>query len=66
MNRNESFSRRVGDFLAGRGFYIALFLCVAVIGASAWAMLADTTDTGILPVMGEVEELAQQPPSLPA
>ena len=28
-------------FLTGRGFYIVLFLCAAVIGASAWMLAAD-------------------------
>lgn len=40
MNKKDSFSQRAGDFLAGKGFYIVLLLCVAVIGASAWAMLS--------------------------
>jgi len=68
MKQKGNFSKRAGDFLAGRGFYIVLILCVAVIGASAWAMLRDTTDpiTLDLPVMGEVDNYAQQPPRLPA
>ena len=28
-----------GRFISGKGFYIVLLLCVAVIGAAAWAML---------------------------
>ena len=66
MNRNKGFLNKAGDFLAGRGFYIALILCVAVIGASAWAMLTDTADNEIsLPVIGGLEEAAQLPPSVP-
>jgi murein DD-endopeptidase MepM/ murein hydrolase activator NlpD len=43
----KAFSRRVGDFLAGKGFYIVLFVCVAVIGVSAWILLfTDSTDDG--------------------
>ena len=62
MNRNESFSKRAGDFLAGRGFYIVLILCVAVIGASAWTMLMNTVDHGLdLPVIGEIEDPGQMP-----
>ena len=35
MNSSSSGSRLEG-FLSGKGFYIVLFLCAAVIGASAW------------------------------
>jgi len=65
-HRTDSFSKRAGDFFAGRGFYIVLILCVAVIGASAWAMLNNGTEDEVgLPVAGELGEMAQQPPSLP-
>lgn len=33
--------QRVGDFLAGRGFYIVLFLCVAAIGVSGWYLMSE-------------------------
>lgn len=62
MNQNpkESFGKRAGDFFAGRGFYIALTLCVAVIGASAWAMLSSQNQAEEyepqLPVMGELDD----------
>lgn len=47
MKDKKAFSRRVGDFLAGKGFYIVLFVCVAVIGVSAWILLfTDDTDEG--------------------
>lgn len=47
MKDKKAFSRRVGDFLAGKGFYIVLFICVAVIGVSAWILLfTDSTDDG--------------------
>ena len=39
MNSNSSGDRLVG-FLSGKGFYIVLFLCAAVIGVSAWMMAA--------------------------
>ena len=39
--KNDS-GQRAGwrAFSAGRGFYIVLFLCVAVIGVSAWTLLS--------------------------
>ncbi len=39
MNSNSS-GRRLESFLSGKGFYIVLFLCAAVIGVSAWMMAA--------------------------
>ncbi|MCL2367671.1 MAG: M23 family metallopeptidase [Oscillospiraceae bacterium] len=68
MKRQDGFMKRAGDFLAGRGFYIVLILCVAVIGVSAWAMLVNNNvDRGpALPVIAEVDDWAQLPPRLPA
>lgn len=40
MEEKKPFAQRVEAFFAGKGFYIVLFLCVAVIGVSAWSMLA--------------------------
>jgi murein DD-endopeptidase MepM/ murein hydrolase activator NlpD len=47
----KSWTRRIGDFLAGKGFYVVLFVCTAVIGVSAWILLftgnrPDEADTG--------------------
>ena len=39
MNSNSS-GGRLERFFAGKGFYIVLFLCAAVIGVSAWMMAA--------------------------
>ena len=39
MNEKKSFFHRVGNFMAGKGFYIVLFACVAVICVSAWMLL---------------------------
>ena len=39
MNSNSS-GKRLEGFLSGKGFYIVLFLCAAVIGVSAWMMAA--------------------------
>ena len=40
MEKNHGFGAWLGSFFAGKGFYIVLILCVAVIGVSAWIMLA--------------------------
>lgn len=40
-NKKDGFSR-LGDFLAGKGFYIVLFLCVAAIGVSGYFLLTDS------------------------
>ena len=40
MNKKKSFGESLEAFFAGKGFYIVLFLCVAVIGVSAWTTLA--------------------------
>lgn len=50
MKDKKAFTRRIGDFLAGKGFYVVLFICTAVIGVSAWILLStgskiDTSDT---------------------
>lgn len=40
MNSSSS-GKRLEGFFAGKGFYIVLFLCAAVIGISAWVMAAE-------------------------
>lgn len=40
MEKKKNFAQALENFFAGKGFYIVLFLCVAVIGVSAWTMLA--------------------------
>lgn len=47
MDKKKSFGEGLEAFFAGKGFYIVLFLCVSVIGVSAWAMLTGReTDVG--------------------
>jgi murein DD-endopeptidase MepM/ murein hydrolase activator NlpD len=41
MEKKKGFGEKLEAFFAGKGFYIVLILCVAVIGVSAWSMLAD-------------------------
>lgn len=41
-NNKKGGLSRLGDFLAGKGFYIVLFLCVAAIGVSGYFLLTDS------------------------
>lgn len=60
----RSFRQKTGDFLSGRGFYIALTACVLVIGISAWTLLftgdiadrTDVADGGDGTVMAGIQE----------
>ena len=61
MHDRKTFSQRVDEFLSGKGFYIVLFACVAVIGVSAWLLLfsrwsplGDGDEGDYLDVMGDV------------
>jgi len=68
MNRKDNFSKRAGDFFTGKGFYIVLILCVAVIGASAWTMLATNNEAGYemnQPVAAEVTPTPPRPTPQP-
>ena len=38
-DKKKPFFERAEQFFAGKGFYIVLFLCVTVIGVSAWSLL---------------------------
>lgn len=40
-DKKKPFFERAEAFFAGKGFYIVLFLCVTVIGVSAWSLLTD-------------------------
>ena len=53
MDKKKSFGEGLEAFFAGKGFYIVLFLCVSVIGVSAWAMLTGRetdVDNGVLDI----------------
>ena len=60
MDGKKSFASRMEAFFAGKGFYIVLFLCVAVIGVSAWSMLAGSgageEAAGLSMAVGNLEE----------
>lgn len=44
---NEKPQGRLDKFLAGKGFYIVLALCVVIIGASVWMLLADNSGQSV-------------------
>ena len=65
MHEKKGFSKRAEEFLSGKGFYIVLFVCVAVIGVSAWLLLfsefspLNPGDEGdYLDVMADVDDTA--------
>lgn len=39
MKKENGGARKSGDFLAGKGFYVVLFACIAIIGVSAWILI---------------------------
>ena len=53
MNSNSS-GKKLEGILSGKGFYIVLFLCAAVIGVSAWMMAAGNgaMQEDVLPTSG--------------
>lgn len=65
MEKKKSFAQGVEAFFAGKGFYIVLFLCVAVIGVSAWSMLAGN-GTDVEAPTGASSTLAQKTDVTPA
>ena len=60
MEEKKPFASRVEAFFAGKGFYNVLFLCIAVIGLSAWSMLSGTGktsgDTGLTMAVSSMED----------
>lgn len=61
-----SFFGRVGQFIGERGFYLVLFLCVAVIGATAWVFSSAMSDTqpaeDVLSLQATPEPLQEEVP----
>ena len=53
MSINSS-GKRLEGFFTGKGFYIVLFLCAAVIGLSAWMMATGTETMEDLSVQGGI------------
>lgn len=56
---------RLGDFLAGKGFYIVLFLCVAAIGVSGYFLLTDSLQPGEMAARPTQVVVTQPPNSAP-
>lgn len=54
---------RLGDFLAGKGFYIVLFLCVAAIGVSGYFLLTDSGTPGEMTVAAPTQVVVTPPPA---
>ncbi len=53
---------RFGDFMAGKGFYIVLFLCVAAIGASGYYLFSSLAGDGEnTAVVGPAQVIASPP-----
>lgn len=46
MKDKKAFTRKIGNFLAGKGFYVVLFICTAIIGISAWILLSTGNKMG--------------------
>ena len=54
--KQNGFMKKLGDFIMGKGFYIALLLCVATIGVSGYYLYNEMTRTPVSnPVGGQVE-----------
>ena len=63
-DKKKTFGAKLEQFFAGRGFYVVLLLCVGVIGASTWAMLAPGDTAPVKEVAGSVVTLhPATPPS---
>lgn len=68
----KPFSERFGDFMAGKGFYIVLFLCVAAIGISGYYLFSSLTpdrdpDTAVAgPAQVTVTPTPRPTPSVPS
>ena len=69
MKKNNEGTRKSGDFLAGKGFYITLAACLAIIAISAWILVSTSgrSSGGAIETMGNpiVEERQPQTPTPP-
>lgn len=51
----------LGDFLTGRGFYIVLTLCVAVVGVSGWYLMGEWKEPQERPASGPTQVVSPSP-----
>lgn len=56
MEDKKSFSKMLGSFFAGKGFYIALLLCAGLIATSIW-LLTDRSGTDVETQPGKETEM---------
>ena len=70
MEGKKTLSKLFESFIGGRGFYIVLFACVAVIGVSAWLVFSPVAgERDYVPVSGPLEDITDpteglsQPPA---
>ena len=61
--KNDSGQNRLEKLFGGKGFYIVLFLCVAVIGVSAWTLLSSGKSAMQNVSTGDIEQ--PQPTAAP-
>ena len=58
----EPLNQRISDFMAGKGFYIVLFLCVAAIGISGYYLYTSlSAPDEEVPVAGHVQVTVTPP-----
>ncbi len=62
MNQKRSMTDRVSDFMAGKGFYIVLLLCVAALGVSGYFLFTGSQPDD-QPVGGKVTVVVTPTPS---
>ncbi len=59
MKEKKTFMRKIGDFIAGKGFYVVLLICTAVIGISAWILLS-AGNLKQAPDAGDIASISQE------
>ncbi|MDR3311281.1 MAG: M23 family metallopeptidase [Oscillospiraceae bacterium] len=64
-NSGKTPGKRLGDFLAGKGFYIVLAVCIVIIGASAWAIFLTGEQPSVADIDAYVPVLNPSPSSAP-
>ena len=55
MNRKSSLAEKMRDFVEGKGFYVVVLVCVAVVGLSGWYLIDSVTGTETAPVSASAQ-----------